>query len=263
MARVNPPAHPPEELPHTLLWRWRRNPLRRRTDLAQGLIAVGLFLAVLAATPAAMFLIGDTAYRHHKETARHQAATWPHTPAVLVHDAPRHPEPGSYEAKKTLYPATVRFTDPHGHTRTAKTDVEPALAAGSTVHVWVNDEGKITDPPLTTEQVRNRTMVYAVLAALAVPLLGAAAYSYATAGWSSTTSPSGTQPGPMSPPYMSAQTSIIREGPNRDFYLKKRGEGCKHVQAVIALARRRASVLWALLRDDREFTSAPPAAQAA
>ncbi|MHC3451228.1 IS110 family RNA-guided transposase [Streptomyces prasinus] len=63
--------------------------------------------------------------------------------------------------------------------------------------------------------------------------------------------------------YMSAQTSIIREGPNRDFYLKKRAEGLKHVQAVIALARRRASVLWALLRDNRVFTSAPPVAQAA
>ena len=63
--------------------------------------------------------------------------------------------------------------------------------------------------------------------------------------------------------YVSAQTSIIREGPNRDFYLKKRGEGCKHVQAVIALARRRASVLWALLRDGRIFTSAPPVTQTA
>ncbi|MEU1518052.1 IS110 family transposase [Streptomyces sp. NPDC005811] len=63
--------------------------------------------------------------------------------------------------------------------------------------------------------------------------------------------------------YMSAQTSIIREGPNRDFYLKKRGEGCMHVQAVIALSRRRASVLWALLRDGRIFTSAPPVTQAA
>ena len=62
--------------------------------------------------------------------------------------------------------------------------------------------------------------------------------------------------------YMSAQTSIIREGPNRNFYLKKRGEGCNHVQAVIALARRRASVLWALLRDGRTFTSAPPVTQA-
>ncbi len=55
--------------------------------------------------------------------------------------------------------------------------------------------------------------------------------------------------------YMSAQTSSIREGPNRDFYLKKRGEGCKHVQAIIALARRRAGVLWALLRDKRVFTA--------
>ncbi|MFF8024554.1 IS110 family transposase [Streptomyces sp. NPDC007896] len=63
--------------------------------------------------------------------------------------------------------------------------------------------------------------------------------------------------------YLSAQTSIIREGPNRDFYLKKRGEGLKHVQAIIALARRRASVLWALLRDNRVFTSAPPVTQAA
>ncbi|MFF2078536.1 IS110 family transposase [Kitasatospora sp. NPDC058162] len=57
--------------------------------------------------------------------------------------------------------------------------------------------------------------------------------------------------------YMSAQTSIIKDGPNRDFYLKKRTEGCKHVQAVIALARRRVSVLWALLRDNRVFTPDP------
>jgi len=63
--------------------------------------------------------------------------------------------------------------------------------------------------------------------------------------------------------YMSAQTSIIRPGPNRDFYLKKRGEGLKHVQAIIALARRRVAVLWALLRDNRVFTPAPPATQAA
>ncbi|RSM93730.1 IS110 family transposase [Streptomyces sp. WAC 01325] len=60
--------------------------------------------------------------------------------------------------------------------------------------------------------------------------------------------------------YMSAQTSMTREGTNRDFYLKKRGEGLKHVQAVIALARRRTSVMWALLRDQRVFTPDPPIA---
>lgn len=58
--------------------------------------------------------------------------------------------------------------------------------------------------------------------------------------------------------YMSAQTSIIRPGPNRDYYAKKRAEGCRHTQAVIALARRRASVLWALLRDGRLFQETAP-----
>jgi transposase len=58
--------------------------------------------------------------------------------------------------------------------------------------------------------------------------------------------------------YLSAQTSMVREGPNRDFYLKKRSQGLGHVQAVIALARRRVDVLWALLRDNRHFTATPP-----
>jgi len=64
--------------------------------------------------------------------------------------------------------------------------------------------------------------------------------------------------------YLSAQTSMMRAGPNRDYYLKKRDQGRTHSQAVIALARRRIDVLWALLRDNRTWTPAPPArAQAA
>jgi len=58
--------------------------------------------------------------------------------------------------------------------------------------------------------------------------------------------------------YLSAQTAIMRPGPNRDYYLKKRQHGRTHTQAVIALARRRIDVLWALLRDNRPFTEQPP-----
>ena len=60
--------------------------------------------------------------------------------------------------------------------------------------------------------------------------------------------------------YLSAQTSMLRAGPNRDYYLKKREQGRTHSQAVIALARRRVDVLWALLRDNRTWTLSPPAA---
>ncbi len=58
--------------------------------------------------------------------------------------------------------------------------------------------------------------------------------------------------------YLSASAAMMREGPNRDYYLKKRGQGHGHVQALITLARRRVDVLWALLRDNRPFELAPP-----
>ena len=58
--------------------------------------------------------------------------------------------------------------------------------------------------------------------------------------------------------YLSAQTSMMRDGPNRDYYLKKRQHGRTHNQAVIALARRRLDVLWALLRDNRTYAATPP-----
>ena len=58
--------------------------------------------------------------------------------------------------------------------------------------------------------------------------------------------------------YLSAQTSMTRDGPSRDYYLKKRQHARTHNQAVIALARRRVDVLWALLRDNRTYAAAPP-----
>jgi hypothetical protein len=50
--------------------------------------------------------------------------------------------------------------------------------------------------------------------------------------------------------------------PSRQFYDRKRGERFIHSQALLALARRLVDVLWALLRDGREFTLHSPAALA-
>jgi hypothetical protein len=52
---------------------------------------------------------------------------------------------------------------------------------------------------------------------------------------------------------------MMRPGPSRDYYLKKRAEGLLHTQALLALARRRVDVLGAMLRDKRHFTPTPPA----
>jgi transposase len=59
--------------------------------------------------------------------------------------------------------------------------------------------------------------------------------------------------------YQSAFASLRGSPHSRAFYDRKRREGKKHTQALIALARRRVNVVWAMLRDETTF-QVPPAA---
>ncbi|OKI26592.1 transposase [Streptomyces sp. CB03578] len=63
--------------------------------------------------------------------------------------------------------------------------------------------------------------------------------------------------------YTSALISIRSDPNSRRFYDRKRAEGKRHIQAVLALARRRVNVFWALIRDRRCYTITPPVPQAA
>jgi transposase len=53
--------------------------------------------------------------------------------------------------------------------------------------------------------------------------------------------------------YQSAFSSLRSAPESRAFYDRKRAEGKKHTQALIALSRRRVTVLWAMLRDGTTF----------
>ena len=57
--------------------------------------------------------------------------------------------------------------------------------------------------------------------------------------------------------YRSAFSCISHHGRSEAFYRKKRAEGKGHHQAVIALARRRVNVLWAMLRDGETYRERP------
>lgn len=60
--------------------------------------------------------------------------------------------------------------------------------------------------------------------------------------------------------YLAALSAIKRQaGPSRAFYQRKRSEGKRHAQALIALARRLVDLVWALIRDNRTFTTEVPA----
>jgi transposase len=57
--------------------------------------------------------------------------------------------------------------------------------------------------------------------------------------------------------FLSAFSSLRYSAHSRAFYDRKRREGKRHTQALIALARRRVNVLWAMLRDGTTFKSPP------
>jgi len=58
--------------------------------------------------------------------------------------------------------------------------------------------------------------------------------------------------------YMAAFSAVHRPGPSKTYYDRKRAEGKRHDQALLALARRLVDVIWALLRDRRTFQTDPP-----
>lgn len=65
--------------------------------------------------------------------------------------------------------------------------------------------------------------------------------------------------------YLAALSSLKNSPASRTFYDRKRSEGKTHKQALIALARKRINVIWALLRDDALYQEPgqPHPAQAA
>jgi transposase len=63
--------------------------------------------------------------------------------------------------------------------------------------------------------------------------------------------------------YLSAHIALHTDPASRRYYDRKRAEGKRHTQAVLALARRRLNVLWAMLRDHTTYQPTAPNATAA
>ncbi|WP_406279025.1 IS110 family transposase [Streptomyces sp. NBC_00191] len=63
--------------------------------------------------------------------------------------------------------------------------------------------------------------------------------------------------------YLSAMASLRSCPASKTYYERKRSEGKNHKQALLSLARRRANVLWAMLRDEALYQTSPPVTSAA
>lgn len=125
------------------LWRWRRNPLRRRSDLVEAwLLLTTLVLALVIGAFAGLAAAGvvDGALDDRRERSRP-------VPAVLVENArDALPAPVAEDGDGGVW-AKVRWTAPDGTARTGRAEVEPGSRAGAEVTVWNDGAGRLVSAP--------------------------------------------------------------------------------------------------------------------
>jgi hypothetical protein len=126
---------------------------------------VVLALALLLAVPLGL-LAGAVTYTGVAATAQQEADTRTTETATLLADA----KDGTASDASVPTPAT--WTAPDGEPRTGTVEATPGARAGSTVDVWVDAAGRLTDRPLSPGEVVGQSVVVGVLVALGAVIAG-------------------------------------------------------------------------------------------
>ncbi|MEW2625208.1 hypothetical protein [Streptomyces sp. NPDC048106] len=157
----------------TGLWRWRRNPLCRATDLAEAWVALVALVLIGVVAPATGALVGAAAQDSLQRAARVQQHTHHLVRATVVRALGKAPEsdPDSTSAREARIRVVADWSAPDGTAHHG-----PVLADLKSPHpgdhfgLWTDPRGRITTRPL--DSVTATT--HAVLAGFGAALLVAA-----------------------------------------------------------------------------------------
>lgn len=137
------------------------NPLIRPSDRFETWIRRFLMLVLVLGLPAAALSAGLTAYESSIRTVQAQSAERQEVAARLTSDVKGVATDGKQRAQ-------VRWTDDNGKVRTGTTLVKPGTPEGATLPVWLDREGTITSPPMTTLTARTNGWFVGGMAAVGV-----------------------------------------------------------------------------------------------
>jgi hypothetical protein len=142
--------------PKVWLWRWRRNPLRRRSDVLEAWIMLAAWVfTVLAGTGA-----GLVAARTVEHGLARQRTQWHAVPARLTEDAPVS---GATESGVGVVWAKVGWSAPDGTARSGQVRVYAGTPVGTPVMVWTDPEGRPVTRPTGVAEARVRALLVGTL----------------------------------------------------------------------------------------------------
>ncbi|MEW1750607.1 hypothetical protein ACIQU1_33170 [Streptomyces angustmyceticus] len=148
-------------------WRWRGNPLKRGTDVAEAWIFLTTAFLIAVAAPAA----GAVAASDLEASSQRQGREWKSVSAVLTEDPPARIGVDSAGGTGGRVHATVRWTAADGTVRTGETAVAPGLRAGDRTTAWLNRHGSLLRDPTTPEDAIAGSVAIGVVAASTTGLL--------------------------------------------------------------------------------------------
>lgn len=145
------------------MWRWRRNPLRRRSDVIEAWVVLVTGLVMAVGGPAAGVAAGTAV----DASLRQERADRHRVPAVLKENAPAA-QPAADGSTTGLVRAVVRWTGPDGTVHTGTARVHEGSRAGTAAEVWTDGRGRLVQRPPTTEQIATRAVLAGTSAAAGV-----------------------------------------------------------------------------------------------
>ncbi|MFE9249173.1 hypothetical protein [Streptomyces sp. NPDC007088] len=157
------------------LWRWRDNPLRRRTDLVEGWTGLLAVVLVVLLTPLAGVLVGTRTGDALQQTVRAQQQDRHRVTAIVLRPAGSarfDTDPESAGGRVGDVRVVAAWTGPGGERH--KGEARATLShpkAGDFFPVWTDDRGRLTNRPLDAATAQAHAALAGIGAATATAAL--------------------------------------------------------------------------------------------
>ncbi|MFB7928128.1 MULTISPECIES: hypothetical protein [Streptomyces] len=153
------------------LWRWRRNPLCRATDLAEAWVALAALLLILLVAPVAGSFVGVAAQDTLQQSVRAQHEARHQVTATVVRKLDRSPldaDPETSSGRDLRNRVLADWTAPDGTAHQG-----PVLAGlkdpqqGDEFRIWTDRQGRMVARPLDPATASTHAVIGGIGAALA------------------------------------------------------------------------------------------------
>ncbi|WP_282083742.1 Rv1733c family protein [Streptomyces tendae] len=127
-------------------WRWRRNPLRRRSDVVEAWTTVVVALLLFVAAPVLGAATAWWGYGQAQAIVAEQRAERHHVRATVEDRSPGGLSTGQLGGQHS-YRATVHWKAADGTEKSTTAQVPAGARHGDSVDVWLDSRGRSVPPP--------------------------------------------------------------------------------------------------------------------